>query len=218
MKVYNARREPVHLGRSIGQGGEATVYRVDGPDGLLAKIYTPAPRKSYTAKLTWMMAHPPENPTRALHHPSLAWPTGLVFDGQRRLAGYLMPHIEGAVPILEVFNPRRRAQVLPRFDQRYLFRTAHNLTATVAALHRSGYIAGDLNESNALVTPSALVTLIDVDSFQVQEQKDSRLTIHYCPVGKLEYTPPELQGKSLKEITRLPEHDNFALAVLIFQL
>jgi DNA-binding helix-hairpin-helix protein with protein kinase domain len=108
--------------------------------------------------------------------------------------------------------------VLPEFDTRYLYRVARNLSAAVAALHRSSYVIGDLNESNVLVNPSALVTLIDTDSFQVQERQNGRFTIHYCPVGKLEYTPPELMGKTLKEVTRLPEHDGYALAVLIFQL
>ena len=218
MKVYDSHQKPVRLGKLVGQGGEASVYKVEGHSDLLAKVFEPAPRANYEAKLTWMMENAPENPTRSLSHPSLAWPTGLLYGSNRRLAGYLMPYIRHAVPALEVFNPRRRAAVLPNFDTRYLFRSARNLSAAVAALHRSGYVIGDLNESNALVNPSALVTLIDTDSFQVQEQQNGRLTIHYCPVGKLEYTPPELLGRPLKEVTRLPEHDAFALGVLIFQL
>jgi serine/threonine protein kinase len=218
MKVYDSRHKPLRLGDIVGQGGEASVYRVDGRTDLIAKVFEPAPRPNYQAKLTWMMANTPENPTRSLSHPSLAWPTELIYKSNRHLAGYLMPHIRQAVPVLEVFNPRRRAAVLPNFDTRYLYRAARNLSAAVAALHRSGYVIGDLNESNALVNPSALVTLIDTDSFQVQEQQNGRFIIHYCPVGKLEYTPPELMGRPLKEVTRLPEHDAFSLGVLIFQL
>ena len=218
MKVYDSHQKPIRLGHIVGQGGEATVYKVEGRSDSLAKVFEPAPRPNYEAKLNWMMANAPENPTRSLSHPSLAWPSGLIYGGNRRLAGYLMPHIRQAVPVLEVFNPRRRAAVLPNFDTRYLYRAARNLSAAVAALHRSGYVIGDLNESNALVNPSALVTLIDTDSFQVQERQNGRLTIHYCPVGKLEYTPPELIGKPLQEVTRLPEHDAFSLGVLIFQL
>jgi serine/threonine protein kinase len=108
--------------------------------------------------------------------------------------------------------------VLPQFDRRYLLRTARNLAAALSALHSSGYVAGDLNESNVLVTPTALVTLIDTDSFQVEEQRDSRAILHPCPVGKLEYIPPELQNKPLGMFHRLPEQDSFGLGVLIFQL
>src|SRR5262249_12787408 len=42
--------------------------------------------------------------------------------------------------------------------------------------------------------------------------------VHRCPVGKPEYTPPELQGARFADFDRGPEHDAFALAVLIFQL
>ena len=57
--------------------------------------------------------------------------------------------------------------LLPSFNRRYLHRTARNLAAALRALHESDYVIGDLNESNVMVTPSALVTVIDADSFQV---------------------------------------------------
>ena len=197
MIVYDAQRRPYELGVGIGQGGEATVYRMVGQQDRLAKIYEPEPRPNYAGKLNWMVNHPPENPTQQLAHASLAWPGGLLFDSRWRLKGYWMPYIQRTVPLLEVFNPRRRVTVLPQFDRRYLLRTARNLAAAFSALHSSGYVAGDLNESNVLVTPTALVTLIDTDSFQVPEDRDGNLVIHPCPVGKPDYTPPELQGKSL---------------------
>jgi serine/threonine protein kinase len=219
MNIFDAQRRPVQLGTSVGRGGEATVYRVLSPQGdRLAKIYEPQPRPNYPLKLAWMVEHPPENPTQNLHHPSLAWPDGLLFDSKRKLVGYTMPFIHQGVPLLEVFNPRRRAEVLPQFDRRYLHRTARNLAAAFSALHASGYVAGDVNESNVLVTPTALVTLIDTDSFQVREERKGASIIYPCPVAKPDYTPPELQGKNFAEISRNLDHDAFGLAVLIFQL
>ena len=218
MNICDARGQAVRLGESAGTGGEATVYTLKDRPGWLAKIYKQAPRPNYARKLHWMVAHPPANPTSGLDHPSLAWPSELVYDGRRKLAGYLMPHIQGTTSLLEVFNPRRRAEILPGFDRRYLHRAARNLAATLDVLHSSGYVVGDLNESNILVTPSALVTLIDADSFQVQEQRNGRMINYPCPVGKLEYTPPELQGKTMENVLRLPQHDSFGLGVLIFQL
>lgn len=218
MNVYDSQGMPLWLGESIGRGGEATVYRVKGRHNQLAKIYEPAPRPNYPHKLAWMIGHPPHNPTRALEHASLAWPAGLLYDARRRLVGYTMPYIQAGVPILEVFNPRRRAETLPQFNRRYLHRAARNLAAALGSLHRSNYVAGDLNESNVLVTPAALVTLIDTDSYQVQEQRNGRSITHYCPVGKFEYTPPELHNKPIERVLRLPEQDAFGLSVLIFQL
>ena len=218
MKIYDREGNPISIGTVVGRGGEAVVYRVIGRPGWLAKIYEPAPRPNYAAKLAWMLEHPPANPTHALNHPSLAWPTGLLYGQGNRLAGYLMPYIQQAVPVLVVFNPRRRVETLAQFDRRYLHRAARNLATAAGALHTSGYVVGDLNESNVLVTPSALVTLIDTDSFQVQETRGGQVVTYACPVAKPEYTPPELQGKSLSSTVRSPEQDAFSLGVLIFQL
>ena len=218
MILYDRDGNPVALGSSIGRGGEATVYRLSSQPDRLAKIYEPAPRPNYSRKLEWMVSHPPANPTAHLNHPSLAWPDGVLLDARGQFKGYCMPYIRKIAPLLDVFNPRRRSEILPQFNRLYLHRVACNLAAALNALHTSDYIAGDLNESNVLVTASALVTLIDVDSFQVIERSGGQVFVHPCPVGKLEYTPPELQGKRLEEVARAPEHDAFGLGVLIFQI
>jgi DNA-binding helix-hairpin-helix protein with protein kinase domain len=141
MQVIDIKGKTVQLGSSVGQGGEATVYRVNSRAGQLAKIYEPAPRTNYPHKLAWMLAHPPANPTRASHHPSLAWPTGLLYDGQQKLVGYLMPHIQGAIPVLmcstgggEICRPTGAS----------LHRAARSLAAILACT--SG-CSGDLNET-----------------------------------------------------------------------
>ena len=219
MAVYDSHRQPIHLGGLVGRGGEAAVHLVDGLPGWLAKIYTGPLRAGYARKLAWMRDHPPDDPTLPQGHASLAWPVDLLHDERGQVLGYLMRHIGNAIPLLEVFNPRRRAQVLPEFDWSYLHRAARNLATALGAVHDRGYVVGDLNESNVLVTPAALITLIDTDSFQVRETAGGRsVRTHRCPVAKPEYTPPELQGKSLERSLRLPEHDLFGLGVLVFQL
>jgi serine/threonine protein kinase len=219
MAVYDSHRQPIQLGELIGRGGEATVYRIEGLPGWLAKLYTGAPRPGYARKLAWMRDHPPDDPTLPMGHASLAWPVDLLQDERRQVRGYLMRYIGNSIPLLEVFNPRRRSQVLPEFDWSYLHRAARNLAAALGAVHDRGYVVGDINESNVLVNPAALITLIDTDSFQVHETANGRsVRTHRCPVAKPEYTPPELQGRSLERSIRLPEHDLFGLGVLIFQL
>jgi serine/threonine protein kinase len=218
MNVFDEQGCYVQLGQRVAQGGEATIYRIGDQPARITKIYAPRPRPDYQAKLTWMIHHPPATMDPAEGHAALAWPDGLLFDQRGQLAGYTMPYIRAAVPLLEVFNPRLRALVLPRFDRRYLHRAARNLCAALGTLHAHGYVAGDINESNILVTPSALVTLIDTDSFQVEENQDGRTVLHCCPVGKPEYLPPELQGRPAGQARRTPAQDGFGLAVLIFQL
>ena len=219
MIVRDFRNRPVALGRKIGGGGEGDVYAVSGQPRLVAKIYA-TPTREAGAKLARMIDNPPSGREGGDGHVNLAWPSELLYGAMGRdlPIGFLMPHVTGAVPLLEVFNPRLRARTLPDFDRRYLFRTARNLAAVLATLHQAGYVVGDINESNILVGPTALVSFIDCDSFQVQAVRAGNVTTYPCPVGKLEYTAPELQGKVFGREVRRPEADRFALGVLIFQL
>lgn len=218
MLVYTSTHEPLNLGDELGRGGEGIVYHVEERPDILAKVYSPIPRAGYEQKLEWMRGNPPEDPTCNQGHASLAWPLDLLYDADGEFIGYTMPWVKDAVPILDVFNPRLRHVTYPSFTLKYLYRTARNLAAAVAALHARDYVIGDLNESNILVTSTALVTIIDTDSFQVREKRHERLVVYPCPVGKGEYTSPELQGRGLSADLRRPHDDSFALAVILFQL
>ncbi|MDF5726954.1 MAG: tetratricopeptide repeat protein [Rhizonema sp. PD38] len=213
----NQKISSVNLSVSLGRGGEACVYTVPTDTDLVAKIYH-KPNNDQARKLEVMLAHPPENPTASLGHISIAWPIELLkaADGSDRTIGFLMPRIRGMRPIIDFYNPRTRRQHCPLFSYKYLLRTARNLAAAFAALHNSGYCVGDVNESNILVSDTALVTVVDTDSFQVRDPANN--VVYRCPVGKPEFTPPELQNKTFSQCDRAIAHDLFGLAVLIFQL
>src|SRR5579871_1343081 len=199
----------------LGRGGEAVVFAVPPAGRLVAKVYH-EPTEEVARKLSTMLANPPEDPMAAQGQLSIAWPVDLLcpLGDMRRVVGYLMPRASGVRPIFSFYNPLSRRRECPLFSYLYLVRTARNLAAAVQALHSRGYVIGDVNESNILVSPTALVTLVDTDSFQVRDNG----RVYRCPVGEPEYTPPEMQGRSFSESDRQPEHDLFGLAVLIFQL
>lgn len=207
----------LNLSTTLGQGGEACVYAVPNDDNLVAKIYH-QPKSVYAQKLATMIANPPDNPTADTGHISIAWPVDLLQaeHNSTEVVGFLMPRIQRMRSIIDFYNPKTRRQHCPLFNYQYLHRTARNLAASVAALHNRGYCIGDVNESNILVSNTALVTLVDTDSFQVQDPQQN--ITYRCEVGKPEFTPPELQGKTFAECDRTVEHDLFGLAVLIFQL
>jgi serine/threonine protein kinase len=201
-------------GPPLGRAGGASVYAVPDQPDLAARIYH-NPTPEHAGKLTAMLAAPPVLRAGNGHVP-IAWPVARLLEAgaERRVVGYLMPRTEQAPSLWEVYNPGARLQVYPQFHYGSLLRTARNLAGVVAALHQSGYVIGDLNESNVVVTPRALATLIDVDLLQVPGGG----RVYRCRVGRPEYTPPELQGVPVAEVDRQPEHDAFALAVLIFRL
>ncbi|MBC7880789.1 MAG: protein kinase [Anaerolineae bacterium] len=204
-------RRPLTLNpkATLGEGGEGTVFAAG--NRLAAKIYR-NPSEATQRKLKAMLAKTSAN-SLANQDVSIAWPLDLLIDEADQIVGFLMPQALASRPIVDYYNPKTRLGFSPFFSYRDLHRTARNLAAALEKLHAQGYVVGDLNESNILVTQSAHVTLVDADSIQVIDGE----TLYHCRVGKAEFMPPELQGQSLSTITRTTEQDNFALAILIFQ-
>ncbi len=205
-------KEEITLGNSLGGGGEGKIYEVEGESSLVAKIYhTDKVTQVHGDKLRVMLANPPQNT-------AVAWPIDLLVpvNDNSQVVGFLMPRVRDSRPIHQFYTPKQRREHSPFFNYLFLHRTAKNLATAVKALHSAGYIIGDVNESNILVTPTTLVTLVDTDSFQVRNPENGR--VYRCPVGKPECTPPELQGQNFREVNRRKEQDLFGLSVLIFQL
>jgi DNA-binding helix-hairpin-helix protein with protein kinase domain len=213
LRLENGSREFMLEAAPLAGGGEAGIHALAGEAELVAKIYH-HPTEERAAKLAAMLAAPPPVKQTSGGHVAVAWPMGRLLDDDGRVAGYLMPRVTKAKVICDVYNPSARQRKCPLFHHGYLIRSARNLAAAVRTVHEAGYVIGDLNESNVLVSNQALVTLIDADSFQVRAGEQ----VFRCRVGKPEYTPPELQGVFFADQNRVAEHDCFALAVLIFQL
>ncbi|HEY9852696.1 MAG TPA: GUN4 domain-containing protein [Leptolyngbyaceae cyanobacterium] len=206
----------ITLNTELGGGGEGKIYSISEEPLLVAKVYHQS-AKVYADKLSVMFANPPDDSTLVQGRVSIAWPVDLLKDtSSQEIIGFLMRRVTEVRPVHDFYIPATRRDKSPYFNYLYLHRTARNLAAAVSALHAKGYVIGDVNESNILVTETALVTLVDTDSFQVLDLPHNK--IYRCPVGKPEFTPPELQGKTFRDIDRTPEHDLFGLAVVIFQL
>ena len=198
----------------LGAGGEARIYSMRQELSYVAKIYHD-PTKEKANKLAIMLTNPPHDPMASLGHASIAWPNDLLMD-DGRIVGFLMSRVINMRAIIDFYNPGTRRRACPLFSYLYLYRTARNLSAAFRALHESGYVIGDVNESNILASETSLITLVDTDSFQVRDPQSG--AIYRCPVGRPEFTPPELQSEYFKDVDRTPEHDLFGLAILIFLL
>lgn len=210
--LYDSAGSRILLTKKIGSGGEGDVYGVHDPlhQNVVAKIYHKPLSADKQEKLL-LMARGCNDELKAIS----AWPTDVLYSRPGGpVVGFLMPKIEGCEPVHKAYGPTHRKEIFPNADWRFLVRTAKNLAAAFFVIHKFGYVIGDVNEGNILVSDKACVRLIDCDSFQVR--KDNRL--FYCEVGVAQFTPPEIQKLKHFRMERTPNHDNFGLAILIFEL
>jgi DNA-binding helix-hairpin-helix protein with protein kinase domain len=207
---YDAAGRPVALGRQLGVGGEGAVFEIPASPASVAKVYHKPLPKDHQAKLQAMAALARPEVLRVA-----AWPTATLHDGRPgAVVGVVMPKVAGHKEVHHLYSPASRKKEFPQADWAFLAHAGANCARAFESIHRAGHVIGDVNQSNVLVSPQATVALIDCDSYQVQANGRRFL----CGVGVDLYTPPELQGRSLRGLERTPNHDRFGLAVLVFHL
>ncbi len=221
ISVWSSATNRITLRQSdvLGSGGEGAVYSLRSHPDLVAKIYHSNRRADAVInKLDVMINYPPRTEDDRTGHLFVAWPRQLVYDTASDVIGFLMPKVEKTNSLFEYYNPALRRRNAPHIHYANLRSVAKSLATALDRLHGSGYVVGDINESNAYITENEHVTLIDAGSFQITDYQTTPPTIYRCLVGKPEYTPPELQGISFAQVDRNIHHDRFALAVVIYQL
>lgn len=197
------------LGHRIGKGGEGAVFAIGDDTKYAVKVYTTSDIAVKEQKIAAMV-----RAQLAGQAPLAAFPLSIARSKSGSFIGFVMKLVADHKPLHDLYAPGSRKQHFPQADYRFLVRTAANFARAVASVNSAKCVIGDINHSGILVSPKATVALIDADSFQFSESGKNYL----CRVGVPEYTPPELQGQSLANVTRTATHDAFGLAVVIFQL
>jgi DNA-binding helix-hairpin-helix protein with protein kinase domain len=198
------------LGPELASGGEGVIYLLANDPARLAKVYHKPPSPETVAKLRVLVRDATPELCKFA-----GWPTATLHEAAGSpVVGFVMPKFTGYRAIHTLYSPAHRRATFPHADWTFLVHTALNCAAAFDAVHARGYVVGDVNQSNVLVSEKALVALIDCDSFQVRDDGQ----VYRCEVGVSQYTPPELQGRSFRDVTRTANHDRFGLAVLIFHL
>jgi len=210
--LFDSKGSQLTIGKKIGSGGEGDVFEISSADQkFVAKIYHKSVDTQKQEKLQSMV----QGCTDDLKNIS-AWPIDLIYKGKNGpICGFLMPKISDYVPIHKLYGPSHRKQLFPNVDWNFLIRAAKNVAAAFYVIHKYGYVIGDVNEGNILVNNQACVKLIDCDSFQIRTKTN---IIYCCEVGVAQFTPPEIQNSKNFKSPRIPNNDNFGLAILIFQL
>lgn len=208
--IYDSTGKPLTLGVKIGTGGQGSVFDVIEAPQFVAKIYHTPPVAEKTEKLLALAKLANDQLAKIS-----AWPVDVLreFPGGQ-VIGFLMHKIAQAEEVHALHSPKSRLRKFPDASWAFLIHAATNIARAVAALHEHGFVIGDINPKNILITRKATVYLLDCDSFQLTTDGIT----YRCDAGFPDYTPPELQGIAFKEIDRNQEHDSFGLAIVIFQL
>jgi len=209
-KLVDNNGSPIILSKELGRGGEGTVFVIQGNPSVVAKIYNKIPDHEKTNKISAMIGMGNERLLKLA-----TWPINSLYTKDNKLIGFTMPKLVDHRPISNLYSPKQRLQEFPKADWRFLIHAAINTARAFSIVHEAGQVIGDVNHGNLLVTHDATVKFIDTDSFQIYSGGKYWL----CEVGVSTHQPPEMQNQSsYKGIIRTPNHDNFGLAVLIFQL
>lgn len=208
--VFDKHGQPVNLGTELGRGGEGSVYEIAGHTDIVAKIYHKPLALDKAAKIAAMTLLPSD---RLLN--IAAWPINTIHQKPgAAVCGLVMPKVSGFKEVHTLYGPKSRLTHFPNATWPFLVHAAINSARAFSVMHEMGHVVGDVNQSNLYVSDKATVKLIDCDSFQITQNG----RFYLCEVGVPTHTPPELQGQPFKGITRTANHDNFGLAVVIFQL
>lgn len=209
-RLVDAQGSVVTLGKSIGKGGEGEVFELRSHAGYVGKLYHQPLDRDKSEKLAAMTRMPSGDIQKFA-----AWPKSTLHPARGGpTVGIIMPKVEAAREIHELYATSHRALHFPTADWRFLVRAARNSAIAFHTLHEAGVVIGDVNQGNLFVSRQAMVRMIDCDSFQFSiDERTFR-----CLVGVADYTPPELQARKFSEVVRTVNHDNFGLAVIIFQL
>jgi serine/threonine protein kinase len=193
-----------HLGALISAGGEGSIYETPLA-GQVCKIYHRNRLTSLKKRKIELMV------SRRIDRPGICWPTEVVTDRTGEFVGYLMPRAAGTTIQKAMFVKPVLEKTFPNWRRRDLVNVAGTFVDHISYLHSLNIIVGDINPLNLLVTEdSTRLWMVDTDSFQIENFP--------CPVGTINFTPPEIQGRNYAEFLRTKDHELFAVATMIFMI
>lgn len=198
-------------------GGQAAVFPVEGDDTIVVKLYRDRPGPDLERRLTRMLTMSPltARPTDANQPPELAWPTAMARSPEGEFLGYAMRRFGEPqhVQLVGLFTRAQRLRLFgDRADWRFLLGVAWNLAFMTARMHYDNLVIGDFSSSNVVVDTNGFVTFLDCDSIAFTDPVTGEP--FPCLMHTTDYSSPERQSGA----AATPESDNFALAVLIYQL
>ena len=149
--------------------------------------------------------------TRPVNIKGIAWPLDYVTNNGGDFVGYIMPKAQGIPLQPTIFVKPYFEKCLPNWSRRDLVVVCLKFLEYMQTLHAANILVGDINPLNILINKNSDdVWLVDTDSFQIEN--------YPCPVGTVNFTAPEIQGRKYTSFLRTKEHELFAVATMLFMI
>jgi serine/threonine protein kinase len=178
----------------IHRGGEGRIILINGNSTQVAKIYHPGNQNINEARF---------NQLQKLNKQFFIKPLDLLFQ-KNKVVGFTMEYAgKDFFPLSSLFTKSfcQRNSI----DGQFKIKIANQLIEAVKSAHLNGFIIGDLNQYNVLISSKGEIRLIDVDSYETPWQKHSGLLLDDI---RDYYYQGQVSMNS----------DYFALSVLIFNM
>lgn len=199
----DGERKSITLIKIGPSGGEGTIYTTN-LQGIVAKIYKPEKLdRARFEKLSLMM-------TKSINCEGVCFPLALLYNQQDEFVGYLMKQARGKELQRCVFIPQLLKKTFPDWKKIDTVTLCITILKKLKYLHERNIILGDINPNNILVVSPTEVYFVDTDSYQIEGFP--------CPVGTINYTPPEIQRKEYSSFLRTLGNERFAVATLLFMI
>ena len=212
--------------KPFAAGGAGEVYRAEAPDGAeyCVKLLT-KPKSDDFKKLSHMIAHAPSYLEAGWG--KLCWPIDLVHKQRvAEPAGYVMSlGIDESLELSYLTNLRWPGTDRPALDEKVDRKSADglkkrlvvacNIAAAVHHLHRMGHVFVDLKPQNILISPEGKVSVVDLDSVQLEVGNK----IYWGPLGSPDYMPSESYQMQYGTGPAIRQNwDCFSLAVIVYEI
>jgi eukaryotic-like serine/threonine-protein kinase len=167
----------------LGEGGQGTVYAVDGLQGRLAlKWYTPD--QSTPTQAASIRSLVQDGPPKGRAGQRFVWPHDLATIPGSSCFGYLMPFID-MKRFAELDEVQCKIKPAPTYPT--LCEISYQAANSYRALHLSGRCYRDVSSRNVLFDPKPGDVLIcDNDNVGVNRQSETQIK------GTMEFMAPEL--------------------------
>lgn len=192
------------LFEKISEGGEGVIYKVSNNPSIVCKIYHPEKLTNLRKEKIGLMI------SKKIQEDGICWPIDLALNKYGEFVGYIMPAASGKTMQTSMFIKPQLLKNFPNFRRKDLVEIAISFLKKMKFLHSMNIIVGDINALNILVEPNGKIWFVDTDSYQIENFP--------CPVGTVNFTAPEIQGKDYAKFLRTKDHELFAIATMIFMI